>query len=102
MKARGKRSERKTLRERVCDGIGMPGDVLNGGDLCEVRGRRELTVSGCRRILQYGPDRVTLQMKRYVLTVEGRMLRCLTFCGSCVGIDGEIVRICFDGGEDER
>ena len=61
----------------------------------EICGNFEATVHGCKRIIHYSPERITLAMKEKgrTLTLEGRELVCVSFFVGAVVIEGIIERV---------
>ena len=53
-------------------------------------GDRRVTAFGCRKILSYAPERVTLRLSCRVLSVEGCELRFQSFSVGCVTVEGII------------
>ena len=64
----------------------------SGGATAMVLSRRSVTVSGCRRIIEYGSVRVRIATLDGELTVEGRGLTVYTYCG-----DELVIRGCLNG-----
>lgn len=83
-------------KERLCDRLsrlcGIPADAVGiaSGFMAEMRGRGEVQIRGCERILVYLPERITLLTRDGEWTVAGRGLTCTAYdCGS-LGIEGQI------------
>lgn len=57
---------------------------------------RELTVSGCRRILEYASCRIKLSVAEGTVTVEGRGLYVCTYRGDELTVRGWLSGIFFD------
>lgn len=91
----GRRGEGAPFLERLSRYLDIPADVLGGGLTLELRGRGELYISGCRRILYYSTERISLALSDSVLTVEGCRLSCTTYYCSQVGICGRVDSIAF-------
>ncbi len=62
-----------------------------------LRGSRGATVYGCRKILLYTPQKISLKLSRDVLTVFGKGLYCTAFCAGTVNLAGEIGQVRFEG-----
>ncbi len=86
---------RRKAREKLNDLFGLP--ATPGGCMIEMRGRNTLTVGGCRRILSYGEEEITLETKEGVLSVTGRGLTCISYFATDIGIEGEIDGLRFLG-----
>ena len=69
------------------------------GAVAMVLGRRQVTVSGCRRIVEYSSVRVRLAIEGGELIIEGRGLSVYTYCGDELVIRGVLDGVRFgDGG----
>lgn len=82
----------RSLRERIAQLCGLPSDAvgLSFGFTAELRGRNEVRIGGCERIVYYHPDRITMQTRDGEWTVSGQGLTCTAYdCGS-LGIEGRI------------
>ncbi len=78
----------------------LPADALAGEVRVELRGKNQLFVTGCRRILKYSSELMLLSVKGDILNVSGERLICTSYCGGTVTIDGNI-RAIFFGEEAE-
>lgn len=58
--------------------------------------RREVTVSGCRRIVEYGSSKLRLSVQEGEITVEGRGLTVHTYRGDELTVRGWLTGIYFD------
>lgn len=74
-------------------------EVLGAPDDIEIRGRGDLTVHGCVRILHYGEELIRLSLTEYILSVHGEELYCASFYRGAVRIVGRIDSLEF---EDRR
>lgn len=90
----GGNRRRMTLMERLGERLDIPADVLTGVYL-EMRGRRNLVVKGCRKILLYTTVEVRLLLGKDRLSVCGAGLYCTAYHSGVVEIDGRIDRISF-------
>ena len=75
-----------------CD---IPGELVSGGCYVEIRGRNNVKVRGCRRIVVYSPVKVVLKMKRELLCVSGKRLSCVTYLAGAVSVEGIIDSVSF-------
>ena len=78
------------LVERLVGEYDVPPELLYGGAFAEIRGRHHVTVRGCRRVVKYSPESVTLGMKRDTVVIMGKRLRCLTYFSGAVTVEGII------------
>lgn len=92
---------RVPLAERLSRRLDIPADVFCGGLTLELRGRGELYIMGCRRIVYYSTERISLALRDSILTVEGRRLSCITYFNSQVGICGRVDSILFSALDDD-
>lgn len=65
----------------------------------EIVGDFEATVHGCRRIIHYSPEKISLQMKKKggTVTLEGQGLVCSSFFVGAVVVEGKIERVELSG-----
>ena len=95
-----KTGERIPLAERLAGRLDIPPDILNGIYL-ELRGRGNLTVRGCRKILLYTPEEVRLLLGSEVLSLRGAGLYCTAYRSGVIELDGRIDNISFESLEKE-
>ena len=91
-----KKMERRTLLEYLTVAGDIGGDSLAGDIYLEMRGRNSLLVKGCRRILQYSPVSIVLEVKKDTLTIEGKRLVCTSYHSGGIGIEGVIFSLSFN------
>ncbi|MBQ9803048.1 MAG: YabP/YqfC family sporulation protein [Clostridia bacterium] len=77
----------------------LPREALPGGFALMLSGQEELTVRGCKKILVYERQTVTLSLGRVFLTVSGDALFCSAFGGGAVTLSGKIDTLSFSKGE---
>ena len=82
---------KQTIRQRLAGRFiaEMP-DVILSGDRCA-------SVRGCRRILAYSPEEVVLALRERVVRLSGEGLRCVSFSGGCVTVEGKIASVSLGG-----
>ena len=90
---------KKGLFARLCERLDIPREALPGGFGLSMSGQNELTVRGCRRILSYGADRISLSLGRVTLLVEGEGLLCTVFEAGSVTVQGHICKVAFEEGQ---
>ena len=93
-----KRNSSKGLRQWIIDKLDIPADVIEGGVRIDLRGRNQLIVYGCKKILDYSPTEIRLAVCKWVLWVKGEGLSCNSYLSGAVGIDGKIDAIAFEEG----
>lgn len=89
-----KKNKRSFSEFLTCVGD-IPGELLSGGCLVELRGRNSVRVRGCKRIIFYSPSRVVLKMKKEILEVQGKRLSCVTYFAGAVSVEGLIDSVSF-------
>jgi sporulation protein YqfC len=87
--------ERPSRAEWLAVKLDIPADVTGGGLRVDLRGRNNLTVHGCRRILDFSPCEIKLEMEDAILTVCGCRLICTAYLADAVGVDGYVCSLTF-------
>ena len=64
--------------------------------------RREVTVSGCRRITEYGSTKIRLSVREGEIAIEGRGLTVYTYRGDELTVRGWLSGIFFDDPVNDR
>ena len=95
-RARRSEEERAGWRERICRRLDVPPDLFPGAGLVEIRGREELCVKGCGRILVYTPELIRVALRGGSLVIEGKRLCCTSYRAGEIGIGGQICRVSFE------
>ncbi len=78
----------------------LPEEIFERGPFIELRGRREICIQGCRKILLCEQDNVRLALRGETMTVRGRDLVCTTYFAGAVSVHGLICRVEFEEGSD--
>ncbi len=91
---------RMSFMERLGSKLDIPPDVVSGIHI-EMRGRNNLTVRGCRKILRYTTEEVRLRLHGVTLQVTGSRLYCTAYHSGAVEIDGLIDSINFCPEQEE-
>lgn len=81
---------------RVLPDLGFPPTVSVSAPDIHIEGNREISVEGCRGILEYENERITLRLKHRRLIVNGEKLTMRSFFGSHIRIIGVISSVCFE------
>lgn len=84
---------RKKAGRRLAGFFDLPGEIFPRASTASLTSDRELLVTGCRRICEYGLDRVVLALTDVELTVCGEGLTMRAFFGSQIEIRGRIKSI---------
>ena len=97
-----KKRERRGFAELLACEQDIPPEILCGGCFIELRGRNQLVVRGCRRIVVYTPTKIILKLKRELLEVCGKRLSCITYLAGAVTVEGLVDSVAFLRGEREE
>ena len=76
----------------------LPSDILSGSFRLEIRGRNQMYLHGCRRIIKYSPDEMILSSADFSVIIRGCRLICSAYYGGTVCIEGMIDGFEFDEG----
>lgn len=87
---------RKDLLTRFGETLDLPREALPGGFGLAMSGQNELTVRGCRRILQYEAERICFSLGKVALAVTGEQLICTAFSAGNVTVRGHIAAVTFE------
>ena len=79
--------------------LDMPSEALPHGFGLSLSGQNELTVRGCRRILEYGDSRMCLELGKCRLAVLGEGLICTAFLPETLTVCGSITALSFEEGK---
>ncbi len=74
----------------------FPCDLAAGEFRLELRGRSELYICGCKKILKYGEDEMVIRAKSFDVVISGDKLSCASFHCSGVVVEGDIKNICLE------
>ena len=88
--------QKRGLLGRFGERLDIPREILPGGFSLVLSGTRELTVSGCGRILEYSDARISLRVGKKILLIVGKDLLCAAFGGGSVTVTGEIAALVFE------
>ena len=97
-----KKTQRGSFAEFLSVKASLPSDIFTGGFRLEIRGRNNVIVHGCRRILKYSPDEMILSIKGFSVSIEGERLVCSAYLDGAVCIDGYINGVRFDNQKGDR
>ena len=90
------------LRTRLAAALELPSEVLGGMETV-VRGREEITVDHCRKILGYSTVEILLCLTDGKLRIVGEKLTIMRYLNGTITIQGRIDRLDFaekiEGGE---
>ena len=95
-KEREHREEVAGWRERWCQRLDVPPDLLPGAGLVEIRGREAVSIKGCGKILVYTPEEIRVALAKGSLIVTGKRLVCTSYYAGAIGIDGHICCVSFE------
>ncbi len=89
-------NKKESFCERWCRRLEISPDSIPHSSTIEIRGRGEMNVCGCRKILEYGPQEIRLELADYALSIKGEKLLCISYFSGSVGIEGNIYNISFE------
>ena len=87
---------KKDFFARMGERLDLPREALPGGFGLSLSGQNELSVRGCRRILEYEETCICLLLDGVVLSVKGEGLLCTTFAAESLVISGHISLLSFE------
>lgn len=79
--------------------LDIPREALPGSFGMTLSGQNELVVRGCKRILSYQKEEISLALGKTALRILGEELFCSAFGAGCVTITGKIVSLSFGEGK---
>ena len=88
--------------QAAADVLGAEGDLLARIPVFVVRGNREIEISGCEGILEYGEERIVLETGGSCCVVTGRGLTLGDFSEGFLSVRGEIGSLRFGGNGEEE
>ena len=91
------KSDKRSLLEILAVGAELSPDSLAGEPRIELRGKNQLFIGGCRRIITYSPTLISLAVKGDELSVVGERLVCTAYHGGSISIEGAISSLSFMG-----
>ena len=91
--------QKKDFFSRVGERLGLPREGLPGGFSAFLSGAGEVTVRGCRKILRYEPEIISLSVGKQELSVHGAGLVCTAYSAETVTVTGNIAALTLSSGE---
>ena len=82
------------LRTRLAAALELPSEVL-GGMQVVVRGREEVDVAHCRRILGYSTAEILLRLADGKLRIVGEKLTIMRYSNGNITVQGQIDKLIF-------
>ena len=76
--------------------LGFPETVSSGVPDIHMEGTREVSIEGCRGILEYENDIISLRAKDMCITVRGEGLTMRSFFGNHIRIIGRIKSVSYE------
>lgn len=89
--------EKRPMRDRISRKMFLPTETFSGGIYIELRGRTELCLGGCRRILKYSEDEMIFEICDGSVCVRGEKLSANSYLAGTVGVRGYIESVSFGG-----
>jgi len=93
------RHERRTFSELLSSLADIPADITEGGMTLEMRGRHEMLLCGCRKILEYSDSRIRILQGVCEVIIIGRRLTMSSYSDGRITVGGEFDALDFCGGE---
>lgn len=90
--------QKKDFFSRVGERLGLPREGLPGGFSAFLSGAGEVTVRGCRKILRYEPEIISLSVGKQELSVHGAGLVCTAYSAETVTVTGNITALTLSSG----
>lgn len=90
--------QKKDFFSRVGERLGLPREGLPGGFSAFLSGAGEVTVRGCRKILQYESEIISLSVGKQELSVHGAGLVCTAYSAETVTVTGDIAALTLSSG----
>lgn len=91
--SRDKKSAPNDFLSTVAKKTSLPCDLLQGEFRLELRGRSEMYLCGCKKILKYSEEEMIIRTHGFDLVVQGEGLVCASFHCSGIVIEGNIQSI---------
>ena len=85
--------KRQNWKDNLVKAAGIPEDLAYGEPVVTVTGRRRAVIQNYRGILLYTGDKLVLRTSRGTITVCGRGLKILSYCGDEMEVAGWISNI---------
>ena len=94
--------QKKDFFSRGGERLGLPREGLPGGFSAFLSGAGEVTGRGCRKILRYEPEIISLSVGKQELSVHGAGLVCTAYSAETVTVTGDIAALTLSpiGGEN--
>lgn len=90
--------QKKDFFSRVGERLGLPREGLPGGFSAFLSGAGEVTVRGCRKILRYETEIISLSVGKQELSVHGAGLVCTAYSAETVTVTGDIAALTLSSG----
>ncbi len=90
--------QKKDFFSRVGECLGLPREGLPGGFSAFLSGAGEVTVRGCRKILRYETEIISLSVGKQELSVHGAGLVCTAYSAETVTVTGDIAALTLSSG----
>ena len=91
---RDKKRKHYSFIERIGSRLDIPSDIINGIHI-DIRGRNNITIQGCKKILLYTTHEVRIKLVRETICIRGEELYCTAYHCESVQIDGYINEVSF-------
>ncbi len=102
MSAEGCREKKRGIAELLAVGTELPSDLLHGKFRLELRGREQLFVWGCHRIIKYSEEEMILSAKGFSVVIRGERLVCSSYHEGGVSIEGYVCGVELDDSAEDK
>jgi len=93
MKKISSQNENISLKKKIADLSGVPGEVVLGAPIVSVTGNYEMLIMNYRGIIEYTNDIVRVQTKTGQIKIYGKCLRMDYYTNDEMKISGTIISI---------
>lgn len=90
-----KKQSRINIQEKLSEELGIPKTIVSGFNHIELFGNREAIVNGCEGILEYGDEKIKINMGKNTIMFTGSDLCMKEYGASQAKISGVILTVDF-------
>ena len=88
--------EREPLKERIGKILDLPQELSGDSVIITIKGNEEISVEGCRAIIEYTQECIRVNTKRSMLTIKGKNMVIKEVTNEYVLIEGWIIGTEYD------
>lgn len=82
-----------TLREKAARVLDLPEEFLGDSPMVSMVGNREVTVEGCKGIIEYGANVIRLNTMQYMIKISGADLELKSVASEYIHVCGKIAGV---------